>query len=137
MNAYYQERQTDMPELSFLNLTADMNWSMDRSAFYSFEKRGDISNRGILTLPEDKSKNMKLFKIPACGVPIFDKALTEILDQDMFQEFIVHGIQYPAQKWTSEFDVQIAEGGKYHAKFYEYLRQDFSSLIQDHLKTKL
>jgi hypothetical protein len=137
MNAYYQKRATEIPELSFLNLTADMNWSIDRSKFYTFEQKGRISNRGILTLPEDKNRNMKFFQIPAYGIPIFDKVLTQMLDQDTFQEFLVHGIQYPAQKWTSEFDAQRDKGGDYHPNFYKYLREQFSRIIPIHQVTKL
>lgn len=137
MNAYFQKRATGVPEISFLNLTADMNWSMDRSEFYTFELVDCSNKRGILTLPEDENKNMKLFQIPAYGIPIFDKVLTEMLDQDMFQEFLVHGIQYPAQKWTSEFDTQREEGGKYYPEFYKYLRDKFSRIIPLHQAMKL
>ena len=125
-----------MPELSFLNLTADMNWSIPRPGFYTFSQVGDVSNRGILTLPEDRERNMKFFQIPAYGIPIFDKALTDILDQDMFQEFLVHGIQYPAQKWTSKFDSQRDKGGDYHASLYQYLRDLFPRIIAVHQITK-
>lgn len=132
INTYYQSRQTTVPKLSFLNLTQDMNWSVDRSEFFTFKKMGNVSNRGTLTLPEDKAKNLKSFNISVCSIPVFDKVLTEMLDQDMFQEFLVHGVQYPAQKWTSEFDKQRDEGGKHHLKFYDYLRNGFSSLISKH-----
>ncbi|MBL0942327.1 MAG: hypothetical protein IBJ00_06365 [Alphaproteobacteria bacterium] len=50
-----------------------------------------------------------------------------MLAQDMFQEFLVHGIQYPAQKWTSEFNTQKTKGGKYHLKLYgRLLKSHFS-----------
>lgn len=132
INVYYQRRGSDIPALFFLNLTADINWSIDKPECYTFEQRGNVSNQGLLTLPEDKKKNMKPFQIPVYGIPIFDKILTDILDQDMFQELLVHGIQYPAQKWTPEFDAQRAEGGKYHLRFYEYLRRTFLQLIGSH-----
>jgi hypothetical protein len=137
MNAYYKERKTEITEFMFLNLTADVNWSLDRSDFYTFEKNGEVSNRGILTLPEDKEKNMNPFQISTYSIPIFSKILTETLDQDFFQEFLVHGIQYPAQKLTSDFDKQRDEGRKYHLPFYKYLRESFLPLIQEHQKTKL
>ncbi|MBA3814492.1 MAG: hypothetical protein H0X26_08435 [Alphaproteobacteria bacterium] len=137
INDYYEKRQTKIPELSFLNLTADMNWSMDRSEYYTFKRSGNRSNQGILTLPEDARKNMTRFQVPVYGVPIFDKILTEILDQDMFQEFLVHGIQYPAQKWTPEFDAQRDKGGQYHSNLYAYLRLNYSNFIKYHQKTKL
>ncbi|AIK95759.1 hypothetical protein [Candidatus Odyssella acanthamoebae] len=132
LHAYYQSREATMPELLFLNLTQDMNWSIDRSEFYTFEKTGERSNHGILTLPEDHEKNMKLFQLAAYSIPIFDKVLTTILDNDMFQELLVHGIQYPAQKWTPQFDEQREKGGAYHQEFYQYLRQNFRDLMESH-----
>ncbi|MBL0942326.1 MAG: hypothetical protein IBJ00_06360 [Alphaproteobacteria bacterium] len=62
-----------MPQVNFLNLTQDMNWSLDRSEYYTFEKTGDISNRGTLVLPKDMDKNMKHFRIPTWGIPILIK----------------------------------------------------------------
>lgn len=134
IHAYYHARQMPTPELTFLNLTQDVNGSVDRSAFYSFEKTGVQSNRGILTLPKDTPRNMKFWKIPTINIPIFDKTLTDMLDQDMFQEFLIHGVQYPAQKWTCEFDQQRAQGGVYHSQLYVYLRPQFAKLIAQHKK---
>lgn len=137
MNAYYQVRKTPMPKATFLNLSHDMNWTSERSECFTFEKSGDVSNRGLVTLPADKDKNMKRFQIPAFGIPIFIQTVSEMLDKDIFQEFLVHGVQYPAQKWTREFDEQCAQGGKYHRPLYEYLRANFSSLIPSHQESKL
>lgn len=133
MSAYYLSRGLSVPSLCFLHLTQDASWSL-RSPFYTFESGGGVSNRGILSLPEDKEKNMRSFQLPAYGIPVFDKVLTAVVDQDMFQEFLVHGIQYPAQKWTPEFDAQREQGGAYHRSFYEYLRSRFSCVIEVHKK---
>lgn len=132
LHAYYQNKGRSIPEVVFLNLSQDASWSFERPEFYTFTKTGETNNKGILSLPEDAKKNMKPFKLAAYGIPIFDKVLTEILDQDMFQEFLVHGIQYPAQKWTAQFDAQMKEGGAYHREFYEYLRSNFRDFINSH-----
>jgi hypothetical protein len=134
IGAYYQKRAMELPAISFLNLTTDINWSTDRSEYYTFKQIGDISSQGTLYLPEDKKRNFKHFQVPSYAIPIYEKILTEILDQDMFQEFLVHGIQYPAQKWTPEFDAQRSQGGQYHSNFYTYLRENFSRLILSHQK---
>ena len=137
INAYYRDRQTQKPELTFLNLTQDVFWSRNKPEHYTFTKTGNVSNRGTLTLPADSNKNMQYFQIIACGIPMFHNVQLDILDNDMFQEFIVHGIQYPAQKWTPEFDKQRDEGGKYHQAFYQHLKNKFSTLISAHQKMKL
>lgn len=136
INGYYANRQAKVPTLSFLHLTSDINWSVDRPEFYTFKRTGNVSSQGILTLPEDANKNMRNFEISAYAIPLFEKVYIDILDQDMFQEFLVHGVQYPAQKWTPEFDAQRLKGGEYHATLYEYLRQSFANLIPDHQRTK-
>lgn len=132
LNAYYQERDCKLPSLTFLNLTQDMNWKAERKEFYTFEQIGDVSNKGLLHLPSDEMKNMKPFTISTYGIPLFEPLIKHLLDQDMFQEFLVHGIQYPAQKWTKDFDEQRKLGAKYHLPFYENLRKQFSFLIDTH-----
>lgn len=133
INAYYVKHQVTPPEFSFLNLTADMNWSTNKSDFYTFQCTGNKSNQGILTLHESAERNIKPFQINTTGVPIFYK-VPSVLDRDMFQEFVVHGIQYPAQKWTPEFDNQRTAGGVYHTNLYNWLRPRFSNLITEHKK---
>jgi hypothetical protein len=136
LNAYYQKHSIPIPELLFLHLTHDVTWSMDRSAYFTFTQEGPIASRGVLRLPEDKKRNFRAFTLRAYGIPLFDKLITEMLDQDMFQEFLVHGVQYPAQKWTLTFDKERDEGGRYHKSFYEYLRVNFGHHIEQHQNYK-
>lgn len=134
VNAYYQEKSTPTPELTFLHLTQDVIWSIDRSEFYTFEQKGNMASRGFLHLPKDEERNFRPFSIPAYGIPVFDKLLTEMLDQDMFQEFLVHGVQYPAQRWVPEFDTERDKGAKHYKPFYKYLRLNFGQYIEYHQK---
>jgi len=132
LNSFYQNRDTQMPQLGFLNLSADIDWGMDRSQFFTFKQSGAMKNHGVMILPEDNAKNMKHFEIEAWTIPLFDKVLTELLDQDMFQEFCVHGIHYPAQRWTPEFDQKREQGGEYTNMLYAYLRLNFCNMIKYH-----
>lgn len=88
LHAYFQERATPLPRLMFLNLTQDMNWGLDkRRSFSTFEQTGQRTNKGVLTLLPFPGKNIKEFRIEAYSVPIFEKTINDMLDQDMFKEF--------------------------------------------------
>ncbi len=135
LHAYFQERKTPLPRLMFLNLTQDMNWAIDkRRSFTIFERTGERVNKGILTLLPFPEKNIKEFRIEACSVPIFEKTINDMLDQDMFQEFLVEGIQYPAQRWTPENDTVRDQGGLYHKALYDYVSNNVDVLLLDHAK---
>lgn len=135
LHAYFQERATPLPRLVFLNLTQDMNWGLDkRRSFSTFEWTGKRANKGILTLLPFPTKNIKEFKIEAYSVPIFEKTIDDMLDQDMFQEFLVEGIQYPAQRWTPENDTVRDQGGLYHKALYDHVTNSIDALLVDHAK---
>lgn len=134
LHAYFQDRETPLPRLMFLNLTQDMNWGTDRRPLTSFERTGERANKGILTLLPFPTKNIKEFKIEAYSVPIFENTISDMLDQDMFQEFLVEGIQYPAQRWTPENDTVRDQGGLYHKALYDHVSNSVDVLLQGHDK---
>ena len=135
LHAYFQERATPLPRLMFLNLTQDMNWGLDkRRSFSTFEQTGQRTNKGVLTLLPFPGKNINEFRIEAYSVPIFEKTIDDMLDQDIVQKFLVEGVQYPAQRWTPENDTVRDQGGIYHKPLYDHMIKSIDMLLLDHAK---
>jgi hypothetical protein len=67
-------------------------------------------------------------------VPIFEKTIDDMLDQDIVQKFLVEGVQYPAQRWTPEIDTVRDQGGLYHKQLYDHITKSVDALLLDHAK---
>lgn len=62
--------------------------------------------------------------------PVYVNPLTVgVIDNDFFEAVGVHGIEYPPNKWRSEFDNEVARGGKAHKLVYDDLRPYFGKVI--------
>lgn len=50
----------------------------------------------------------------------------------MFQEFLVEGIQYPAQRRTPKNDTVRDQGGVYHKALYDYMTDNIDAHLLEH-----
>ncbi len=134
LNTYFQSKRQPMPDLNFLALSSIYELeTLNENSLWSFEREGK-SNSGILKFPSDKQRNIRPYSINTTVVHVDEVTLGFILDNDLVQACCVHGVEYPAQKWTPEYDEEVRNGGPYHEDFYKYLSVNYKNLVNWHKK---
>lgn len=130
LKCYFSNKNVPLPSLEFLclNLPVDL---VSRGSF-KYQKTG--IGKGSLQFLDNTNENFTTMEIPTQIVPVADLTVTLILDNDLFQTFGSFGIEYPAQKWTMEYDQERTQGGIYSKNIASYLEQNLNAYIKHHLK---
>lgn len=137
LHSYFEERGKEIPSLRFLPLTNLVYMEADpqKTRLCTFTRSGQYKdNLGTLSYPENKEYNIKPWSISTSVIPSSVLPLKAILDNDTIQTLYIHGLEYPAQKWTSLYDEERSTGGILKDSLYPYLQLNFKKLIDWHIK---
>lgn len=135
LTLYFKARELEMPKLEFMHAsstTTQTHCALHKKGFISFEPDLESFNKGVISFKKDLQSNIKPMSISTRTIlvnPLVEKCL---LDQNFLQTDGVCGIEYPAQKWTKEYDEQREKGGKWHKEIYDYLGRQVDNIVNFH-----
>lgn len=132
LNYYYTqhlERQTP-PEYRFLGLSLRyIDDVEDTQNLWSFDAKDER-----LTFDGDEFLGILPFSLKAYSVGLSYGVANELLDNPFFQDYIVSGTQFPAQKWEDYSLSERQQGGFFWKEAYAMLRIMMAEIIQSHQK---
>jgi hypothetical protein len=134
LNGYYEHKDVEMPDLRFLYLSECTKMSILSAHDNVWNLENIDGNLATLVFPDKPDHNMKPYTLLTSIVHMHVTTIAQILDNDFLQYYLVHGIQYPAQKWRAEYDAERDNGAIYHAKLYKWLKINMKKYIQFHMK---
>lgn len=136
LNLYFKSHQKEMPMLELMHVSDVMIQDFCKvhkeKVFVSFKADLNTFNKGIISFKKDLECNIKPISIHTRTILTSFLALKCLLDNDLFQAYCVHGIEYPAQKWTHEYDEERKNGGEFHKEVYEYFQRQVKNIVNFH-----
>lgn len=139
LQSYCKSREIVMPDITFAYL--HQVYVMDNPAvdkvnlFYNVRHEGKYcDNKWRIEFQDIPRMNYKGFNVNSFIIPTNEYLFDEIMDSNLYQEFVARGIFYPAQRWTKSFDEARKKGGHCRAKFESYFKRNAKNQIAWHMK---
>ncbi len=118
---YTQTLRKEMPDVEFLGMNLTYNLPHGFQNIWRC-----TSTEGTLRFNEIPTHRIHPLTIRTKPIVLNSFTVVSVLDNDIFQCCVGHGVELPAQRWTEESRVALLRGGELHQAFYQLARLIFA-----------